>query len=171
MENNIETYFINRLHNNERIFYLNYLLSRGDESYNFYKHSIKFSKKMFIYKINNEIKGILGFSHNLSIEKSAARASYSMVHIRLIYCNDKLIFIKMMNDIEKYAMDKKIPLIIINHMKLYDTILLELDYTKYYCDFIGKCFNCKEGYSEEKLSYKELVDCDTQRFYYYYSNK
>jgi hypothetical protein len=166
MENNIETYFIKRLKKDTRNLYLNFLVSNGNELNIFYKHSVKFSKKMFIYKVNDEIKGIVGFSHNLTVEKSAVRASYSMVHIRLIYCNDIQLFKKMMNDIEKYTMDKKIPLIVINHMKLYDTVLKELDYENYYCDFIGVCFNCIEGLIEYKLYSKELFDCDTNRFYY-----
>ena len=52
MKNTIETQFINKLHKDERNLYLKFLVSNGNESYIFYKHSVKFSKKMFIYKVN-----------------------------------------------------------------------------------------------------------------------
>jgi hypothetical protein len=172
MINKYEILFIKQLKRYIRKKYLDFLIKFGKESYKFYKHALDTSKKLFLYKENNVIKGIIGFSHNISLEKSKDRASYCILHIRCIYYDNKILFEKMLNDIENYANKNNFPRIIFNHMNTDEDTIVRLGYDNIYCACIclcsGLCIKCDEKDIFSQSYYKDLIECkDNYRLYFH----
>lgn len=166
-----ERIYINNITKNNRKFYLEFLISYGFETYKFYKHAIKYSKKMLVYKENDIIKGIIGFSHNISLEMSKLMPSYCILNIRLIYCNEKQLFEQLLTDITRYAIENRLPCIYINHMKLYDNVIIESEYNKCSCNYIclssGICIKCYENDIFSNSYYKDINDCNINRYIFH----
>jgi len=150
--------------------YLDFLIKNGNESYSFYKHSLKFSKKLFIYKTQENIQGIIGFSNTISLEKSIHIPSYSILYIQFIYCKDKELFEYMIKNISKYAFDNNIPCIFIKHTVLYDDILISLEYDSVDCGYIcvneSKCLKCNNNDYSSSAYYKEVLNVNSNRTIY-----
>ena len=155
--------------------YLEFLVTNGSETKQFYKYALKFSKKMILYKnLENaeNIEGIIGFSNTISVEKDIRRASYPILYIKFIYCKDKQLFELMITNIIKYAVDNNIPRIFIQHSILYDDILINLEFGKGYCgdNCINEsiCLLCYNNpYNYEPYSYyKDVLDEKSYRTIY-----
>jgi hypothetical protein len=102
----------------------------GCETRRFYKHALKISKKLYIYRDSNtqEIKGMLGINDITSIEKCVTTPMIPICFVPFIYCHDDSLFREMIKDVEEYAMKHGQPWITIGHMINNDKILLELGY-------------------------------------------
>lgn len=132
MEIEYDCTIIRHLKSHIRKPYLELLAANGCETRRFYKHALKISKKLYIYRetTTQEIKGILGITDTISIEKSVRTPVIPICFIPFIYCTNDNLFRQMIKDIENYAMKHGQPWIVTAHMVNNDAMLLEAGYEK-----------------------------------------
>jgi hypothetical protein len=132
MEIEYDCTIIRHLKSHIRKPYLELLAANGCETRRFYKHALKISKKLYIYRepTTQEIKGILGINDTVSIEKCVTTPMIPICFIPFIYCTDDNLFGQMIKNIEDYAMKHGQPWIVIAHMVNNDAMLLEAGYEK-----------------------------------------
>jgi hypothetical protein len=157
--------------------YLELLAANGCETRRFYKHALKISKKLYIYRdqITRAVIGILGITDTISIEKSVRTPVIPICFIPFIYCTDDNLFRRMIKDIEDYAMKHGQPWIVTAHMINNDAMLLEAGYEKdIYDDYHHRIFCVYCEYEEYPCVYnvnagsyiKDIFDKDLAKIIY-----
>ncbi len=171
--------FIKHLKGYIRRQYLEFLVKNGSETRQFYKYALHNSNKLIIYKSNenDEIIGIIGFKHCISLEKCILTPHYPILYIPFVYSINDTVFKYIVDDITEYSLNNNIPCIYFSHIFLYQHILIELNYINSECCFsfvIGdydciKCFHNDPGlpYHKTILNVNDCRHIYTNEYYNY----
>jgi hypothetical protein len=139
MSINYEMICLSRLKFHSKLPYLKFLIKYGSESYQYYKHSIKKSKRLFIYTFNSDITAIIGISDTISIVQSIDRPSWCICKIQFIYCTSESLLYTILKDIDIYANNHNQSQIHITHVTAHQSILIN---NNYYPDEYDICMYC-----------------------------